>query len=334
MIDKNLKNLFIVRTPLQVINAIEAVNHFNLINNTIVVIKNKATKQMEKLIDLYRWNEIISIDAQKGKMSYFDYINTVNNLKKYKYNYIFFARFGSIQRLIISNTQKNKVYYFDDGTDTITMYNNMLIPNKINQLNFRQLARIRFLFNGLKINIKDNINLFTYFNLKELRNTEVVLNKLSFFQVKYLSNSKEEDSLYILGQPLSEKKFVNENVYIEYIKKVISSVDKKIIYIPHGGESQSTKINALVSGDFKILNIDTPIEFYFLQNNIKPTHVVSFFTTAFFTLKLFYPKSIFEKIYISEKHILKKQNDIKIHYDFLDELGVANILLDGENEKY
>lgn len=315
-------NLFIVKTPLQVINSIEAIDYFKLTNNILIVVndqKNKNALQMNNIIKYYNWDNIIYIN---NKMSYFSYLKTIKELQKATYNYIFFARFGSIQRLILSNTIKNKVYYFDDGTETITMYNEFLTKNEINKFDNRQFARLRFVLAGLNINIKDTINLFTYFDLKPFDESEVVLNKLKYFREKYLKSSTELNSIYLLGQPLYEKKLVSEKTYFDYIKRIKSTSDKKVIYIPHKGESDVSKVLSLIDDTFEVKHIDIPIELYFLENKIKPTHIVSFFTTAFFTLKLFYPESRFESIYIEDKLLLKKQKIIKSHYDFIYSIGI------------
>ncbi len=323
-----LKNLFIVKTPLQVINSIEAIEYFNLKDNIVIVIRNKNDKnsnQIDKVVDLYKWKEIITINTENDKTSYFKYLSIIKELKKHKYNYIFFARFGSIQRLIISNTIKNNLYYFDDGMETITMYNKFLTTNKINKLDSRQFARLRFALVGLKINIYDTINLFTYFDLKPFGNSKVALNKLEYFRSKYIEHSKIDENIYILGQPLFERGLLDENKYIEYIQNIINKYDKPITYIPHKGEALNSKINLLVNNNFKIKNLELPIELYFLENNIQPAHIISFFTTAFFTLKLFYPKALFQAIYIPEKFLLKKQSEIQAHYDFISNLSIEYI---------
>ena len=115
-------------------------------------------------------------------------------------------------------------------------------------------------------------------------------------------------------------------MYIEYIKSVIdNNRGKKIVYIPHKGESKDSSVRLLVDKNFKFLLIDMPVELYFLQQNITPSHVISFFTTAFFTLKLFFPDSKFNSIFISKDLLLKKQKEIHKHYDFIKSIGIGYI---------
>ncbi len=315
-------NLFIVKTPLQVINAIEAISHFNLKDNILIVVHNKLklnAKQIDNTVNLIEWSKIILLE-EKG--TYFDYLSVIKELKESRYKYIFFARFGSIQRLVVANTIKEKVYYFDDGTETINMYNHMLVPNKINQINTRHIARFRFLLAGLKINIRDNIHLFTYFDLKPLKNSEVVPNRLKYFRDQYLSGAKEDDNIYFLGQPLSELSLTSTETYINAIKDVILNESKNIIYIPHKGESLNSEIYNLSSNTFEIKNIEISIELYFLRNNLSPTHIISFFTTAFFTLQLFYPDIKFEYVQVDDNLLLKKKDSILECYNFVDSIGI------------
>lgn len=79
-----MKNLFIVRSPLQIINAIEAVHNFNLTDNTLVLIHNRSitnTEQMKDLLNLIKWEEIIHVEESYGS-KFFKYISLIKQLKK------------------------------------------------------------------------------------------------------------------------------------------------------------------------------------------------------------------------------------------------------------
>ena len=328
--NKMLHNLFIVKTPLQVINSIEAVHSFNLQNNILILVENKEKlyTQMKNLSDLIEWKEIIYFKTENG---FKDMLNSISLLKKLnilKFNNIFFSRFGTIQRLLVANTIKNNVYYIDDGVETITIYNNILIPNTINKLNFRQLSRFRYLLFGLKIDIKDNINLFTYFNLKPLKNSKIVPNRLEYFQKKYMNKAILDKKVYILGQPLVERGFVTEELYIEYIKYIIKDSKYDVIYIPHIGEKNNSAIYKIKNKKFTITDIDLPIELYFLQKSIFPIKIISFFTTAFFTLKFLYPKSQFDSLYIEDNLILKRNKIVQEQYVYIENFGINLIKME------
>lgn len=325
--DKKLNNLFIVKTPLQIINSIEAIHSFNLQNNILVLVENKEklNLQMKDLSKLIKWKEIIYFKTTNSFRDIQSSLTIIKKLNKIKFENIFFSRFGTIQRLLIANLKKNSVYYIDDGVETITIYNNTLIPNTINKLNFRQLSRFRYLFFGLKINIQDNINLFTYFDLQPLKYSKVVSNKLEYFREIYMNKSVLDKKIYILGQPLVERKFISEELYLKYLKNIIENSIYDIVYIPHIGEKNDSAVYKINKNNFTVLNIDVPIELFFLKKSIVPMEIISFFTTAFFTLKFLYPKSEFKSIYIEDSLILKRNKIVREQYKYIENFGITLI---------
>jgi len=323
-----LDNLFIIRSPLQLINSLEAIEYFNLKNNILVIIYNNTNNtntQMDNLISMYEWKEIIRVNEKQKRSKYFEYIAFVKKLKNTKYNYLFFSNLGSIHKLLLANIKREKTIYLDDGVETITRYKKVFVPNKLNQLKFRQL---RFLLAGLKVHIKDNIDLFTYFDLEPFRNSKIIKNTLLNFQKKYLIDTQVDNNIYFLGQPLVKTNLLKEEDYFLYLDYVLSLYDDKIIYIPHRTEIISDRLNSYVSSKFEIRDINMPIELYFLEQKIYPNHIISFMTTALFTLSTMYKKTKFSYVYIPKEKILERQDDIQGAYDFIEKLGINKIVLE------
>jgi len=327
-----LDNLFVIRSPLQLINCIEAINYFNLKDNILVIIYNNTentNKQIDNLIDLYPWKNIIRLNQEQKRSKFFIYIALIKKLKKERYNYLFFGDFGSIYKLIIANVKKNQVWYVDDGVGTINVYKSILVDNTLNKLSSRML---RFLLAGLSIKIKDDINLFTYFDLKPLKHSKVIYNGLEYFSKQYLQNSVNDDIVYILGQPLVETNLLLEDDYFYYLDSIKSMFDKKIIYIPHRTEVIDERMNRYKSDDFEILEIDVPVELYFMNQKINPYHIVSFLTTALFTLKKLYKKTKYSYIYIPSDKILERKEDVENIYKIIKTLNIDTILLKSNNK--
>lgn len=283
-----MKNLFIVGTPLQLINAIEAVNQFKLENNILIIVHRSLHAnrvQIDELKNLYEWEEIIDIEYSRHS-SILRYVDLVKYLKKYTYKYIFISKLEVVPKIVISNVVKEKVFLLDDGVLTIFIYENSIKTNKINQYNFKE---IRFLIFGLKIKIKDKINLFTYFDLESVNGVEVVKNELNFLKSTYLEGAtKNSDAIYFLGHPSS--KYIDDDSYFNSLLSLIEKFDKKIIYIPHRGEKQEMKeiISSIDNPLFNVNDINMPVELYFLKNKIYPSHIISYYSTALITLNTIY----------------------------------------------
>lgn len=236
-------------------------------------------------------------------------------MKKHTYNYLFFSNLGSIHKLLLANIPRQHSIYIDDGVETITRYNQVFLPNKLNKINLRQL---RFVIAGLKIKITQPIDFFTYFDLKPFRNSKIIHNDLSHFRKKYLTNTFKQDEIFFLGQPLVKTHLVSADDYFYYIDKTIAAFpNKKIIYIPHRNENISDRLKSYESDKFAINILNLPVELYFLKNNIYPHHIISFLTTSLFTLKPLYPETLLNYIYISQEKILERHKDVEGVYDFI-----------------
>lgn len=297
-----LQNLFIIGTPLQLINAIEAVKYFELENNILILIhrsRESNKTQMQNILNSYQWKEIIEIPYSKNS-SFLQYIKLVKYLKAHTYKYIFTAKLEIVPKIVIANTTKEKVFLLDDGTLTIDIYEKQIKLNKINKYDLKEL---RFLPFGLKIKIRDIINLFTYFDLKPIGNMEIFKNELIFLRTTHLENAnKDDDVIYFLGQPA--QRYVDDEDYINSIFNLIKLHNKKIFYIPHRGESAKIKDIFLSANNpmLEVLNTNMPIELYFLENKIYPLHFIAYYTTALITLNFMYPKSCVEYITIQNSY--------------------------------
>ena len=93
----------------------------------------------------------------------------------------------------------------------------------------------------------------------------------------------------------------NEN-YITYIKQIINDhSDRKIIYLPHRRETITPELEALYNDNFTIYQPDAPVELDFMMRKIYPMHVVSFFSTALYTLKHLYSNAHIESYVIPDE---------------------------------
>ncbi|MDT8339412.1 MAG: hypothetical protein RQ763_09445 [Sulfurimonas sp.] len=317
----DLKNLFIVGTPLQLLNAIEAAKQFKLENNILIVVHRslEANKvQIETLKSLYDWEKIIDIEYSRHS-SIFKYINLVKYLKKHSYKYIFISKLEVVPKIVIPNVTKENVFLLDDGALTIKIYEEHIKTNKINKYNFREL---RFLFFGLKIKIRDKINLFTYFDLEPVNDILVIKNNLTFLKESYLKNAKKDnDIIYFVGQPIYDT--IGIDSYIKNLEKLIKSSNKKVVYIPHRGEKKDflLLLSSLNNPLLTILEIGMPIEMYFLQNGIYPSRIISYYSTALTTLDIIYddceinPIRVPDSFFSHNKILSKALNVFYKHFD-------------------
>ncbi|MCT7539513.1 alpha-2,8-polysialyltransferase family protein [Aliarcobacter cryaerophilus] len=306
---KNRKNLFIINSPLQLLNAQEAIYKFKLKNIIIVAIFNRSIKNIEQIegqLSKIDCEDIIRFNPSKeGKIK--GYIKLIKELQKSSYEKVFAGEIEDYRfRTIIANLEKEQFFVLDEGSATIVLYEKIIKKNKINQ---SKLKSIRFLMFGLKVRLISPINFFTYYNFEPLKDAIVVKNNLEYLRKDFKRNDIDySNTLFFLGQPLFI--FANRDEFKESFKKVIEkNKDKKIVYIPHREDKQTIEIVKDILKNIDILEIDRPIERYFLENGIYPKNVISYSSTALTTIKILFENCFVE--YIKNKNPNLKLNDMR-----------------------
>lgn len=327
-----MKNLYIVRTPLQLINAIEAKEHFHCTHNILVIIQSKTDKtqqHLEKLLSLTHWDEILTIktNTKQKKSNFFQYVKYIKHLKKERFNFIFTGEFATIHQIFIANLNKKEVFLIDDGTLTISVHANNLHPNNRHRRPY-SFRKLRYNIFGLKTHAPDTVHLFTTFKLTPHKKEKIVHNELNFFK-KFLSTHTEDDNrLYFLGQSLVESGMSSRDDYIKYIQSIINYYKRPIIYIPHRAETLSDEILSLQSDNFTIKELSKPVELEFLENYRYPRHIASFFSTALYNINMIFPSCQVDAIVLDEKTIHSHKDTILRTYElFKSDSSIALIEL-------
>ncbi|MDD3442357.1 MAG: hypothetical protein PHW89_03755 [Sulfurimonas denitrificans] len=300
-----MKNLFVLKSPLQIINALEAVAHFKLSNNIFVLIYTDSLvneNQMRELADSNSMPDIEFIHVKKEfKSKFLKYVQLIKEFKKDSYNHIFLGEIGKFHKVLLANIKKEKVFLLDDGTATIKFYNEVIKTNKYNRYKFKEM---RFLLFGLRVKIKDKINLFTYFDFEPIHGVEIVKNRLENLRKNNQGQEckHNEEIIYFIGEPLDQINVIDTDTYKDMIENLINMFKKKVIYIPHRYESKQLKktVSSVDNKLFEIKNINKPIETYFIEQKIYPKHIISCSSTALTTLGMMYEEAIVNIIKIPE----------------------------------
>jgi len=321
-----MENLFIVKSPLQIINAIEAIEYFKLENNILLILHDdnkKNSLSMSNIAQMREWDIILHKKKVK-KVKFLRDIFFIKKITRKKYHYVFTSHITTFHRLLLSNVSANRIIYLDDGIETIVRYKDSILKNNLNKFNVKYL---KYLFFGLKFNICYPIHFFTYFDLQDFRNSKIIRNDLKHFQKKYFQNMQEDEVTYILGQPLVKVGFLTQDDYFLAIDRIREKKGGKIVYIPHRNEIISERLKSYEGENFELRDINMPVELYFLEQKIYPKEIVSFITTAFFTLHKLYSKTHMCYVYIPKEKILRDPDIIENHYASIAKLGIERLEL-------
>ena len=313
-------NLFVIASPLQLLNAQEALKYFSLKNNILVIIDTAGLNnkiQIDKVLDTLLFKKIIRLENDSRKKSRFlVYVKLIQQLKKNYYHKVILGNFGSINHMIASNVRMEKLYLVDDGTITISIYEKLIkrFSSKFN------IKKIRFYFFGLRTELVKELNYFTIFKLAPKENIEIIHNNYKYLKKKYNTESfKHEEVVYFLGQPLVENGLLREEDYQKYMRAIVKYFKgKKIIYIPHRSEINFKNITPFINDDFIVQESTIPVELLFLEKRIIPYAITSFVSTALFTLEeIFYEKTKIISFKIDMEKFLKERLVLFKHYEYL-----------------
>tara|TARA_Y100001958_G_C21245489_1_gene575192 strand:+ start:4241 stop:5191 length:951 start_codon:yes stop_codon:yes gene_type:complete len=298
------RNIFIVSSPMQLINLIEYKNlnqrNFNNFKNKRFFFgyaTNNSEIDMMKFINKsinYDENEIVVLKNNIHRAIVLLLIkiraitSRLNLLIIGDYNSYLFNQFYKISE---------KIIILDDGT---------------NIFNFNRFFKLD----------KGKSEIFTMFEKKQFKNIEYLENKYRYLKSK-LKKLKVNKSIFILGSAGIEKKFIHPQKYIKILKNIkMKYKNYKIYYFPHPKEQ---KQNIKKFSFLNILNPKTTIELYLIEKKLKPSLIIGFNSTAFFSLKkifgqklklinynfLRYPKNqkrLFSIISLNLKNKLKVKN--------------------------
>lgn len=285
-------SIFFISSPLQAICVEEACHHYDIDKYIIYVLDDGRLDQVIKYLKekkmnyvVYDKKNIFFLDLIKGLICYLlpikkDYDSLfIGNVYMLKYILLFlpFLRRGSC------------IVQLDDGNIILKYVN----ENKRLSRSRELLKKTISILTVIK-NIKSNI-LFSVF-ADELSNSKYLIekNSLNLLKSKIHGNN---NNVFIIGTFIDEfcHDFgITRNFFLIKFKLLISELQnrypgKKIIYIPHGRESNNEDIVLLCKKlhvDF--LKLNECVEIYFSQLESKPIAILGFASSALFTLHIIF----------------------------------------------
>lgn len=270
------KSLILAESPLQLLNAYEVIQHFNLENYTLLVrLSNKPDNDAQILnvlamLPLNQANVMkLYLSASKRKLA--DYlklffIKIFSILVSYKYYEVYSGNYDSkFFRLLVNKFRRSSVFLLDDGNKSI---------------------RIQSEFDREKF-----FHLFTMFDLNPLSGQKIVKNNYDFIRALSEKSVNSSNKILFLGSGMSEIGIISEGYYLHLIKKIseyYESSGYKLVYIPHRAENNSKLEEIKLNKNIEIAKLNYPIELFGMYLNFKPVMISSFCSTAILTVKMIY----------------------------------------------
>jgi hypothetical protein len=296
-------NLFLITSPLQYINAVEAKYHFGFDAQECVLCICESTMknrmQLLNIINAGDWCAVHFIPQALNKYYFWLPYKILDSILKEigKIYNIFIGEYRSeFMRYYAVFTKSEKIFLLDDGNVTIEMNKQRAASNgeapSYERRSILHASALRLI--GVKSQHIETLNYFTVYNVKPKLGESVVKNSFNFVKSKISAGvTTVDERIYFLGTELDFAFPVpivkNEN-YMKLMVQVREYFnDFKIVYFPHRREPDE-KLSILENElNFQVQRIDVPIEIHLVKNAIYPKILAGFYSTAFDNLKIIFP---------------------------------------------
>ena len=306
--DSKFTDVFVVETPLQMLNAIEARAYFRAKKSYLLVLTSPFFPQeaFSPLIEYNSWSRMSYIkirekqnpaESESGECFWRKKIKEYNGYYKQflcrrKLNNIS-KSLGHFHRLFLGNylqtymrhlgnrLKHDELILLDDGTDAV----------RVNEM--RRLPKVEpksVGLGGLKANLHrilhewdyrevEHVTFFSAYELNLNGNDQLIKNEYEYLRSLSVRDARSDEVLF-LGQCLVDDGWVSKEGYFRYLEKIKDYYSRqKLVYVPHKRESGAI-INEIVQRlDLNIESYDVPIEFH-LAKGVKPKEIASFFCSA------------------------------------------------------
>lgn len=281
-----MKNLYIVRTPLQLFNAFEAKERFStqhIENDLLIIFGNfNDLKIMNKmLINLKGWNSV-TYHKFFGFGKFFYAFKLDQKFKEGNYKNIFTGMIHHIPLHLMNKLNASSNWLLDDGNET------RLIAQSLENGFYYKKDKSKTL---LRINqnpeILRKLKLFTLYENLETTH-EVVINSYSMFRTKVTNLEVKSDTCLIVGSNLVGTYIKSKKDYLHILQQIFKQTkESNKYYAPHRYLDDATKKDIEKLG-FNVLNYETILEIEQLNQGWRYEHYYSIRSTAIDTLTLLY----------------------------------------------
>ena len=289
------QNLFLIRSPLQALNAIEAKEKLSKNEENIVLVFYKREIDKELILNTLNystWSKIIVKKLKPHRKLFLYFHNLLKELPSI--HYCFIGDHSTLINYYMNRLEYKHLVMLEDGTATLN--NIKLLENKT----YHKMKRTSYSKNnffstlvknliGIDTRYLYNSSFFTIYNI----NTNIPIIKNDYNYLKGLIKKiPHKEVVFFIGSNLIEEIFISQELFEQQLQKVIHYYqDKNIefIYILHRKEDLEYMTHLGERLGFKCLKFNNIIEIEFLNLGYIPSEISTFMSTAATTLKMLYP---------------------------------------------
>ena len=267
-----MKNLYIIESPLQLLNAYEAINTFSAKKHVLLIrLSNNpyGDKQILDTISKLKIQDVAEIKTVKIKVENRG-LRDLFTLLLLKFKFLF----HSYQKVFIGEYESRFMQFIIPFTE-----NTILLDDGSKTLNTQK-----------QFTETNCYDWFTLFDIKPLNGQNIYKNNFIFLN-KFITTrtSSKKNTVLFIGSNLSEDGVISEQYNLELIQKIAKKYSEyQIQYIAHRRESDAKldRINSI--SNITTVRLKFPIELLSIYSELQPNYMISFYSTALITLKKIY----------------------------------------------
>lgn len=329
------KDLFVLGTPLQLLNAIEARHHFGDRPSSLALLHwGWPASAFDSLLGEMEWQEIVWVPmaAQRPAWRYpmlgpdasshlNEYVWTYQQYRRRRRLEAALARFGRVDRLVVGNLLGDHMRHaigciphaelmaVDDGTDTLRVAALRRNPSKVPEepppagliKSVKQSIRQRCEWDCVQ---PEAVTFFTACDIEIGPSDRLIRNDYRWLRGRAAGGGRT-NQVYFLGQPLIEDGYVKESTYLHYLQRAIRYFGgKPVVYIPH--KRESTRTVALIERELGLATVHFggPIEVVLALGGELPDMLASFFCSALENCSILFGNSLEVVAFHLPPHVL------------------------------
>jgi hypothetical protein len=294
-------DLYIMASPLQALNAIEARAVFPVANAIAVLVESVSSAgnaQLRSIVESENWKEIRTITVRSGRFRkrYSNVADVLASLSRTVIDRMFIGFYDDIFVHFAHSLAQNELFLLDDGVATISL-NHARVHNSNSVLPasaWKQLARrcILQVADGMRTGAIDTLRYFTiYDRLGQDRRNLIQTHSMERLRSRRAMTS-QSDEAWLLGLG-SERIFKSQELYVSAIERIVRNwAPAPVRYLPHRYESPGQVESIRCRTGAEILHAGMPVELYLIQSQSIPAAVCSLVSSALYTVGLLFPNII------------------------------------------
>jgi glycosyltransferase involved in cell wall biosynthesis len=340
-------SVFLVETPLQLLNAIEARHYFQIEKAHLRILTSPPFPHaaFAPLLEDGHWASVehaairstqphsspAMLVGKSPLAKVFEYRDYVEQAYRRHLLNRWAQALGAVGHIFLGGYMQPYMKHFanvlphrrlialDDGTDTLRVNQGRLLPKPTHSPVgiARVKARAHRLLHDWDTSEAERLTFFTGYDLETRSTDSVIKNEYAYVRSRTPSRTAFRDLMF-LGQPLVEDGYLSVDAYVHHIENALAFLRATdVIYVPHPRESADTVERVARTTCVQVERFDVPVELQMACYSGPPRRLASFFCSALDNARLIFgPHVLITAFRIPPNDLLTARTFVQDVYEY------------------